>query len=323
MSTIHLKNISVLILVAGLGSNMPNKAQTNVGSNIQTITYLNSSQSRTLDQWAYDNGLGDIVEEVQVGVSPSNENLVVLHEYDQYRREVRKWNPVVTLNSSAGAFVNPSSLSSVATSYYADSRPFSESVYDLFKTDKVASQYKPGAARLTNNKKVSTSYVLTGDIRFQYIGTGSLGISDSYTYVRTAMIDEDGQMSSVNANKVGRTLMTEEGGGKTAYVYDPKGNLIYVLPPLLTDYLTNQYRNSHVYVVPDSDAKMLQYAYCYRYDSLNRCIYKKLPGCDPVYYIYDKAGNCVLSQDGAQRAAGVWCYSIPDRFGRPCLTGIE
>ena len=30
-----------------------------------------------------------------------------------------------------------------------------------------------------------------------------------------------------------------------------------------------------------------QYAYIYHYDKYNRCIYKKLPGCDPVYTVYD------------------------------------
>ena len=66
---------------------------------------------------------------------------------------------------------------------------------------------------------------------------------------------------------------------------------------------------------------MLQYGYEYRYDSRHNCIYKRLPGCDPIYYVYDKAGRCILSQDGVQRTAGVWSFSIPDVYGRTVLTG--
>ena len=54
---------------------------------------------------------------------------------------------------------------------------------------------------------------------------------------------------------------------------------------------------------------MSQYAYIYRYDGFNRCSYKKLPGCEPVYYIYDKAGRLILSQDGEQRSKGCLLYT--------------
>lgn len=67
---------------------------------------------------------------------------------------------------------------------------------------------------------------------------------------------------------------------------------------------------------------MRQYAYIYRYDGFNRCIYKKLPGCEPVYYIYDKAGRLILSQDGEQRSKGEWMFTLPDILGRTVLSGI-
>ena len=54
----------------------------------------------------------------------------------------------------------------------------------------------------------------------------------------------------------------------------------------------------------------------------NRCIYKKLPGCEPVYYIYDKAGRLILSQDGEQRSKGEWMFTLPDILGRTVLSGI-
>jgi len=54
----------------------------------------------------------------------------------------------------------------------------------------------------------------------------------------------------------------------------------------------------------------------------NNCIYKCLPGCDPVYYVYDRADRIVFSQDGIQRAGNRWTYTRYDNFGRILYTGI-
>jgi hypothetical protein len=39
----------------------------------------------------------------------------------------------------------------------------------------------------------------------------------------------------------------------------------------------------------DNNATLKNYAYIYKYDTRNRCIKKKLPGCDPIQMKYDKA----------------------------------
>ena len=67
---------------------------------------------------------------------------------------------------------------------------------------------------------------------------------------------------------------------------------------------------------------MQKYAYIYHYDKYNRCIYKKLPGCAPVYTIYDAADRPIFTQDGEQRKRNEWFFSIPDGFGRVVLSGI-
>ena len=65
-----------------------------------------------------------------------------------------------------------------------------------------------------------------------------------------------------------------------------------------------------------------QSSYSYRYDFLHRCVYKKLPERDAIYYIYDHGDHQVLSQDGEQRARGEWAFSLSDELNRPVLTGI-
>lgn len=56
----------------------------------------------------------------------------------------------------------------------------------------------------------------------------------------------------------------------TYTVYDDYGNVCFVLPPPAADGLTEE-------GVYDARSAILQnYAYIYRYDKYNRCIYKKL-----------------------------------------------
>ena len=71
----------------------------------------------------------------------------------------------------------------------------------------------------------------------------------------------------------------------------------------------------------EDNVALKKYAYIYKYDSKNRCIYKKLPGCGPVYTVYDAADRAIFTQDDMQRDKGEWLFSIPDAFGRIVLTG--
>ena len=102
-----------------------------------------------------------------------------------------------------------------------------------------------------------------------------------------------------DGGKSGRVLLTRQMNGGEAHdtytVYDNYGNVRFVLPPLAADSLTavQSYAESH--------PVLQKYAYIYHYDKYNRCIYKKLPVCDPVYTIYDAADRPIFTQDGEQR----------------------
>ena len=90
----------------------------------------------------------------------------------------------------------------------------------------------------------------------------------------------------------------------TYFVYDEYGNLVFVLPPGYQDH-------------PDLDL----YAYIYRYDYLDRLVYKKLPGCAPSYLVYDAAHRLVFSQDGCQRNDSLWPFFVYDVYGRVVVEG--
>ena len=66
----------------------------------------------------------------------------------------------------------------------------------------------------------------------------------------------------------------------TYYVYDNAGNLRFVLPPLAADVLTGSSGSWN-----EDNVALKKYAYIYKYDSKNRCIYKKLHRCGPMYTV--------------------------------------
>ena len=70
-----------------------------------------------------------------------------------------------------------------------------------------------------------------------------------------------------------------------------------------------------------TDLTLKRYAYVYRYDERLNCIEKRMPGCEPIRYAYDRTGTKVFSQDGNQRQRGVWSFALLDRFGREAVTG--
>ena len=118
--------------------------------------------------------------------------------------------------------------------------------------------------------------------------------------------DEDLNVSYTFTDKMGHVVLSRQMKGSethdTYYVYDDKSNLCFVLQPMY-----------------QSLANLDLYAFQYKYDGRNRCIWKKLPGAGYVEMVYDNADRLVFSQDGNQRAltSGNWTYYKYDRAEPP------
>lgn len=144
--------------------------------------------------------------------------------------------------------------------------------------------------------------------------SGNLEIEGNYRpaslYV-TMQTDEDGNVSYVFTGMRGKQILTRQLSDNishdTYYIYDDLDNLRFVLSPMY-----------------QQKADIDLYAYQYRYDDRGRCIWKKIPGCGPVIYVYDKADRLVFSQDSLQRAQDTpkWDFYVYDKLGRTLLYGI-
>ncbi|KAA5378653.1 RHS repeat-associated core domain-containing protein, partial [Phocaeicola dorei] len=117
--------------------------------------------------------------------------------------------------------------------------------------------------------------------------------------------DEDLNVSYTFTDKMGHVVLSRQMKGSethdTYYVYDDKSNLCFVLQPMY-----------------QSLANLDLYAFQYKYDGRNRCIWKKLPGAGYMEMVYDNADRLVFSQDGNQRAltSGNWTYYKYDGLNR-------
>lgn len=181
-----LRHIFVLMLLMLFIS--PAGGQSQPGSNIVSRTVLSSGGTKKAEQHVYDNGLGDIVQEIQSWPGSSVPSLVVRHEYDEYRRRTRSWLPVT---SSGSGFVSGSTFASQAQSQYSDSAPFSRTEYDGFLPSQPSAQYKAGTQWQSNGKKVSVIYS-------ESVGAGMYSPEDGYLYTVSAVkylctrtVDED------------------------------------------------------------------------------------------------------------------------------------
>ena len=298
---------------------------------------------------------GGLESRIAIGAGSSGKDLAVLMERDALGRPVRQWldTPVSSLvrevfpvqgypvpdplRNNTYRYLSPSSVKAAAIQFHgAEEAPWAETGYGTSSQNVPQEQYGPGQAWRTNSKAVRTEQQTNSlqdtqrrCLRFtctphaEHIwAVSSPGSYAAGTLRVTRITDEDGRVTlsfeDLDGNTVlSRKVMMENGSTRyldTYFIYDSFGNLQAVLPPLASAAIQSDG------TVPD--AKLQQYAYLYRYDDLGRNIVKKLPGAEPVYYVYDAADRVVLTQDGNARTKGEAVFSIYDVFGRLCVTGI-
>lgn len=298
-------------------------SQVNTQNYVRTRTMLNDVGSSYIDYIQYFDGLGRPFQEVEKKASPvtsgNPNNLITLLDYDSMGRESQSWLPIV----SASDYLAPSSFKSQAPGNYSNnSRPYSLISYEK-SLNLVTNEYAPGSTlSVMSSYRTNES---TGNLscNYYYVDTsGKLYKSGIYPEGRlyvTQITDEENNVSYSFVDKQGQTYLTRQINGNnkydTYYVYDNYGQLSYVLPPLAHD---NLVANASYDV---TNRHLKDYAYIYRYDNRNRCISKKLPGCDAITYYYDKADKLIFSQDGEQVTPEEWTFYLYDKVGRLVVQG--
>jgi len=299
------------VFVPGMGRNY-----------IKTTSYPTIDDPKTLTSFQYVDGLGRPTETVNVRSTPSGADLVSLVEYDNAGRENKKWLPAV-ISGNAGDYVEPTAFTSAAASSYAsDSRPFVETLFEPSPLDRPLGQKGAGADW---DQHPGTVDYQTNDgsvARFSVNSSNQLVRESNYeanTLYKTVSTDEDGKTATEYKDMEGQVVMKQSSDNvKTYYVYNDLDQLCFVLPPNFID------RMGGTTTFSEDNTLLKQFGYVYRYDERENCVYKRLPGCEPIFMVYDKADRLILSQDGNQRAKTPqqWTVTKYDMLGRVIYTGV-
>jgi len=288
----------------------------------------------------YLDGLGRTIQTVQKGITPLGNDLVSIKEYDGFGRDSLIWLPGYGIGN--GAFTHFDEVKTSAKRLSVDSKPYSMPVYEASPLNRVLEQYGPGNDWHTKRKALRNGY-LTNKSKSGNIGNvgdslvcARFIVDDNKTNLTVIMdgnystgelfvtrkLDEDNNTSYEFKDKLGQVLLTRQiNDGQlhdTYYVYDSYGNLKMVFPPMAADRI---YSNKNE--LGGGSYVRMNLAYLYQYDERNRCIGKKLPGCEWVRYIYDDADQLIFSQDSEQSKDNNWSFNKYDKLGRVILSGVQ
>lgn len=260
------------------------------------------------------------------------------------------------------------SYKGIAAGFYAhgsdnkiadDSRPYAESFYEASPEKRILKDYGAGQAWYdqVNNVFKPIEYeqlvyvygtsagqerVIAWTINASGLPVRNTSINGGTGYYPTGALfikstkDENGNQAREYTDKAGKLILKKVQAttsasdlnsttdwAQTYYIYDDFGNMRYVLQPELVKTLAQSA------TLNPTQANLDALAFQYKFDGLQRTIEKKSPGADPLYFVYDKRGRVVMTQDGNQRkdASGnitkkEWTYTKYDELNRPVITGI-
>ena len=292
-------------------------AQSLSNNYVQTRTYREAGNaSKCMEQIQYFDDLGREEQLVLKQFAPNGQDLVSGIQYDGYGRKWREFIPVQSTGST-GSYV--SGLSEQAVKFTGDASPYKEIGYEASPLERVLSETGAGAAWHSAGKKKCSDYLVNDASVNGLLSARHYAISSDYSITQgspsvyaagellvSLSVGEDNDSTLTFTDKQQHTVLVRQRNKgvshDTYYVYNDYGLLCYVLPSQLDGRI---------------DATSLGgYAYSYKYDDRDRCIEKKLPGCEPVFLVYDRADRLALEQNGVQKGKKRWTVYKYDVLGR-------
>ena len=300
-------------------------AQTSTQNYIRTIEAGVASTSNPLNNISEDSrssiqyldGLGRPVQTVLVEQGGDYYDIVTKTEYNYLNKVAKEWLPIE--GSFNGAFVSASEYAQKASSFYGNNEPFTLTTYQTY-TDGAQSVYKPG---YYNRYRTYITHHSIADCRwFSCDDNGTLVAKGYYpksSVIATSTDDEDYKTVLEVRDREGNTILRRAIADNNQYadtyfVYDIYGDLRYMISPKASALLP--------FSGNCDDEILRSLCYYYEYDVHHRVTLKRLPGVEPVYFVYDKLNRVIFSQDGVQRTASEWSVTKYDNRHRVAIEGV-
>lgn len=283
--------------------------QTGSHNYVRSRHMLDDEGTRYTEIVDYRDGLGRPVERLTNSLSTDGSYACSAVVYDQLGRE-----SVILLPGggaqSADWMEYGDALALSRASHGGDNSPFTNNMYDGL--GRLVTSIGPGQAwrqaqkptQISHGHNTSSSVKRyapespAGSVLLQgYYPAGSLEVE--------RVTDEDGHWVETYKDVSGLVVLVRRNGGNDTYtVYDGHGDVRFILTPMYQE-----------------EADLGLHAYEYRYDSHRRCVWKRLPGCEPVRYWYDGEDRVCYMDDDALRSSGRRRFFLYDRHNRLAVQG--
>ena len=291
--------------------------------------YIDIETSRiTID---YYDGLGRLIESVKQGAGGNFNDIYTLTEYNAEGAVSKTWLPIES-PSFDGSYITPNEIRTTAQTFYDDSRPYSETLYEPTMEQLPFKQQNPGEEWAESDVNITTLRGLNiegdtyyGCTRYDVSLTGELVKNGEYAdgMLHYEEIQDEGNADVIKFSDRDKNIVLERKisfDGQTLdtyYVYNIYGKLSYVIPPKASTIFKTQSNGSC------DNSTINKLCYYYGYDQYNRLVEKRLPGAEVVYYVYDALDNIFMSQDGNLRKENKWrVIKIDDKY-RKAVEGIS
>lgn len=296
----------------------------------------------------YLDGYGRTVQLVTKQSSPALKDMVEMHVYDSWGREVQQHLPFISNVTQLGDVTNDGNYKPTAA---AQQLAFNQSLYpgennyyyaqtnfENSPLNRPLNNYAAGTNWVGSSRGKSTQYLVNtaaDNVRIWTITT-TQGVlptaSAAYSagqLFKTIYVDEQGNQTVSFEDKEGHlvlrkvqiTATADNGTGSghagwlcTYYVYDDYNNMRYTITPQVVTYIDGSWSLDQVL----ADELCIRY----EYDIKNRVIIQKNPGAGEKWMVYDQRSRLVMMQDANQRAAQKWQYFQYDNLDRPISMGL-
>jgi RHS repeat-associated protein len=306
----------------------------------------------------YVDGLGRVIQTLQVMASPFGYDMIQPQAYDQFGREITKYLPYTPYAGTAGSY-RPNAVSADQSAFYttppvnvtAMANPYAQTNFDNSPLSRPVEQGAPGAAWQLSTSGVSGS---GHTIKMVYTANNATTFASDSVNSRQAAnyyvtINSDNSRTLHNngyyaANLLTVTISKDENwvsgrAGTTEEYKDIDGQVVLkrvynysgmTLQQLSTYYVYDDLGKLAFVLPPASGADgagaitqttLDNLCYQYQYDERGRPVQKKLPGKGWEYTIYNTMDQPVASQDANQRISNQWIFTKYDAQGRQVLSG--
>jgi RHS repeat-associated protein len=306
----------------------------------------------------YYDGLGAPIQEIAVKLSPAGNDLVQVHAYDAFDREVLKYLPYAdAVNDGSykatGITKQASFYSTGSPNVVVTSSPYAQVSYEASPFNRIKEVSAPGDIYQLAGGHTVKSDVTMNDLA-TFSSTNRLGTKKVIKYLATINVDQTYSLaaasptSTYDINTLTVTITKNENWtsaygvlGTTEEYRDNEGrvlvrrtyNLVGSTTEMLSTYYVYNDMGQLVFVLPpltDPDSGTIlattlnSLCYQYAYDYKGRLSQKRIPGKGWEFIVYNKIDEVVLTQDANQRnkTPQEWTFNKYDNLDRPILSGI-